>query len=189
MRRIVVVFGLLAGAVLAATMAVTAPFHDRIGFDRGIVIGYTTMVLAFLMVFFGVKSYRDTVLGGRVSFGRALGAGLGITAVATLCYAAAWEIVSRTLLPDYLEKYATYAIAKARASGASEAALAAKAEQMARFQELYRNPVARFAITLLEPLPIGVGFSLLSAWILSRRRPPVPQSSGSPRAEPSQSHS
>ena len=28
-------------------------------------IGYTGMVLAFLMVYFGVRSYRDNVAGGR----------------------------------------------------------------------------------------------------------------------------
>jgi hypothetical protein len=177
MRKIVLTFGLIAGGVLAAMMAITAPFHDQIGFDRGLVIGYTTMVLAFLMVFFGVKSYRDNVLGGTVSFGRALGTGLGITAVAAVCYVVAWEIVSHTLAAGYMEKYAAYAIEKARASGAGEAAVAAKALEMVRFQEMYRNPLVRFALTMLEPLPIGLGFSLLSAWILSRRRTaPLPHS-------------
>jgi hypothetical protein len=88
MRRIVLTFGLIAGAILSAMMLLTLPFHDRIGFDRALVVGYTTMVLAFLMVFFGVKSYRDNVADGSVTFGRAFKVGLLITAIGTVCWMA-----------------------------------------------------------------------------------------------------
>ena len=87
MRRIVLTFGLIAGAILAAMMLITVPFQDRIPFDKAAVIGYTSMVLAFLMVFVGVKTYRDNVAGGRVTFGRAFTVGLLITMVASVCWA------------------------------------------------------------------------------------------------------
>jgi hypothetical protein len=90
MRKIVLTYGLIAGAILSVMMLLTLPFLDRIGFDKGETIGYSTMVLAFLMVFFGVKSYRDNVAGGSVTFGRAFKAGLMITVVASLCYVATW---------------------------------------------------------------------------------------------------
>jgi uncharacterized membrane protein YqjE len=88
MRRIVLTFGLIAGALLSVMMLITLPFHDEIGFDRSAIVGYTTMVLAFIMVFFGVRSYRDNVAGGTVSFGRAFIVGLLITAIASVCYVA-----------------------------------------------------------------------------------------------------
>ena len=53
MRKVVLTFGLIAGAMLSAMMLVTLPFQDRIGFDNGEIIGYTTMVLSFMLVFFG----------------------------------------------------------------------------------------------------------------------------------------
>ena len=68
MKKIVLKFGLIAGAVLAGTMLATMPFHDAIGNDAGLLLGYTSMVLAFLLVYFGVRSYRDNVAGGRVGF-------------------------------------------------------------------------------------------------------------------------
>jgi hypothetical protein len=68
MRKIVLTFGLIAGAVLSAMMLITIPFQEQIGVDKGEIIGYTTMVLAFLMVFFGVKSYRDNVAGSSARF-------------------------------------------------------------------------------------------------------------------------
>ena len=64
MKKTVLTFGLISGAILSAMMLATLPFLDRIGFDRGEIIGYTSMVVAFLLIFFGVRSYRDNVAGG-----------------------------------------------------------------------------------------------------------------------------
>jgi hypothetical protein len=170
MQKIILTFGLIAGAVLAAMMLITVPFQDRIGFDRGMVIGYTSMVLAFLMVFFGIRSYRDQVGGGSVGFWRAVQVGLGITAVATVCYVATWQFVYHRLAPDFADKYAAYAVEKARQSGGGEARVAAVTREMADFKAMYANPLVNIALTALEPLPVGVLFTLVSAGVLSRRK-------------------
>jgi Protein of unknown function (DUF4199) len=170
MRKIVLTFGLIAGAILSAMMLLTLPFQDRIGFDKGAIIGYTTMVLAFLMVFFGVRSYRDQVVEGRVTFGRALKVGLLITAVASACYVATWELIYYRLAPDFGDKYAAYSVEKAKQSGATEAQIAARTEQMKKFTEMYRNPLVNIALTFLEPLPVGIVFTLVAAGVLSRKR-------------------
>jgi hypothetical protein len=170
MRKIVLTFGLIAGAILSAMMLLALTFQDQIGFDKGEIIGYTTMVLAFLMVFFGVKSYRDNVAGGNVTFGRAFKVGLMITAVATVCYVATWQLIYYKLAPDFADKYAAYAVEKARESGATETQLAEKRDQMAKFRAMYQNPLVNVAITFLEPLPVGLAFTLVTAWALSRKR-------------------
>ena len=170
MRKIVLTFGLIAGAILSAMMLITLPFQDQIGFDKGAIIGYTTMVLAFLMVFFGVQSYRDNVAGGSVTFGRAFTVGLMITAVASVCYVTTWQVIYYRLAPDFTEKYAAYAVAKAKESGASDAQVAAKANEMTKFKEMYKNPLVNIALTLLEPLPVGIVFTLVTAGVLSRKR-------------------
>jgi Protein of unknown function (DUF4199) len=170
MRKIVLSFGLIAGAVLAAMLLVTLPFQDQIGFERGAIIGYTGMVLAFLMVFFGIKSYRDNVAGGQVGFGRALLVGLLITVVASLCYVASWLLVFYKLAPDIGDKYAAHAIEKSKKAGATPAQIAAQQKEMADFMVMYRNPFVNAAITFIEPLPVGVLISLVSAGVLSRKR-------------------
>jgi hypothetical protein len=146
------------------------PFHEQIGFDKGLIIGYTTMVLAFLMVFFGVRSYRDNLAGGRVSFGRAFTVGLMITLVASACYVATWEVIYYRFMPDYLDQYAAYTIEKERRSGASEERIAGRTAELARFREKYQNPLVSVGVTLLEPLPVGIVFTLVTAGVLSRRR-------------------
>ena len=170
MRKIVLTFGLIAGAILSAMMLITIPFHDQIGFDKGAIIGYTTMVLAFLMVYFGVRSYRDNVAGGRVTFGRAFKVGLLITAIASTCYVATWQVIYYRFASDYLDKYAAYAVEKAKQSGATDEEIAAKTKKMAEFKQMYQNPLVNIALTFLEPLPVGIVFTLVTAGVLSRKR-------------------
>lgn len=172
MKRIVLTFGLIAGAILSVMMLLTLPFHDQIGFDKGYIIGYTTMVLAFLMIFVGVKTYRDTEAGGKVTFGQAFKVGLLIMLVASACYVATWEIIYYKFTPDYLDKYAEYSIDKLKQSGASAEQVAAKAEEMAKFKVMYQNPLVNIAFTLLEPLPVGLLFTVIAAAVLSRKRRP-----------------
>jgi MFS family permease len=169
MKRTVLTFGLIAGAILAVTMAISAAFMDEIGFDRGAIIGYTTMVLAFLMTFFGIRSYRDNIAGGAISFGRALGLGLMITIVAALCYVATWEVIYYKFAPDFGDKYAAYSVEKTRKAGATQAEIDAKTRQMSEFKEMYRNPFVNAGLTFLEPLPVGLLIAAISAGVLRRK--------------------
>lgn len=170
MRKIVLTFGLIAGAILAALMVIAMLFQDQIGFDRGAIVGYTSMVLAFLMVYFGVRSYRDTVGGGRIGFGRAFAVGLMITLVASCCYVAAWEVIYYNFMPDFGDKYAAYVVTKAKDAGETSAQLAERERQMAAFKAMYSNPLVNISYTLLEPLPVGLLFTLVSAGVLSRKK-------------------
>ena len=171
MKRIVLTFGLLSGAVASAMMLLTAPFHDRIGFDTAEVIGYTTIVLSFLLVFFGVRSYRDNVAEGTLTFGRAFKVGLLITLISSACYVATWQLVFYKLAPGFSEKYAAHYLDRQRAGGATAEELAASEREMQRFIELYKNPLVNIAITFIEPFPIGLVASLITAGVLRRRSP------------------
>lgn len=174
MRKIVLTFGLISGVILSALMFTSLAFHDLIGFDNGLIVGYATMVLAFLLIYFGVRSYRDNVGGGRVTFGQAFKVGILIMLVASVFYVISWEIAYERFFPDYLSKYAEHVLDKARAGGATEAELAAQQAEMSRFAELYENPLIRAGMTMLEPLPVGLIFTLLTSWILSRRKREAP---------------
>ena len=170
MKKIVLTFGLISGAVLSAMLVATVPFVDEIGWDYGMVLGYTTMVLAFLLVFFGIRAYRETAGNGQISFRRALGVGLLIMVIATICYVVTWEIVYFNFLPDFGDKYAAYVIEKARAAGASPEEIARQTEEMKQFKTMYDKPLYNAAFTFLEPLPVGIPMSLISAAILRKRR-------------------
>jgi hypothetical protein len=171
MKKTVLTFGLVSGLVVSLMMMLTLPFHDRIGYDRGLVIGYASMVAAFLLIFFGIRSYRDNIAGGTIRFGRALAIGALIALISSLCYTATWEVIYfGGFVPGFMEKFAEHQLADARAKGASEAELQKKAADQKRLNEMYENPAVNAAMTLAEPLPVGLVVALCSAGILSRRR-------------------
>lgn len=175
MKKTVITFGLISGAILSLLMAATVPFADQIGFDHALVVGYTTMVLSFLLVYFGIRSYRENVGNGQITFGRAFAVGICIALIASVCYVVTWEVIYFNFLPDHLDKYAAYLAAKAKASGASAQALQAQLQELQKMKELYANPLINGLMTFIEPFPVGLVITLISAAILrtKRRRQPA----------------
>ncbi len=171
MQKTVWTFGLISGAIISLLMLLVLPFHDAIGYDRSLVLGYTTMVLAFLLIYFGIRSYRDTVANGSIGFGRALAVGTLIAVISSVCYTATWELIYPRIATDFTAKYQAHEISKAKASGASQAEIDQRAADLKRFSELYKNPVVNAALTFIEPLPVGLVIALVSAGVLRRRRP------------------
>jgi len=172
MKRTVLTFGVISGVLSSVMMLLTLPFLDRIGFDHGEILGYTTIVLSSLLIFFGVRSYRDNA-AGPLTFGRALTVGLLITLVSCTFYVATWELIYYKLAPGFVDKYAAHVIEKERTAGATPEQLEATAQRMEEFKKLYQNPLVNIAFTFLEPFPIGLLVSLITAAVLRRRHGPA----------------
>src|SRR5262245_16060598 len=169
MKKTVLTFGLISGTFISLMMLCLMPFADRIG-DKAEVLGYTTMVLSFLMVFFGIRSYRENVGKGKISFGRAFAVGILITVISCVCYVVTWEYIYFKLAPGFADKYAAKMVEKVKASGASQEAIDAKLKQMKEFKMMYDKPLINAAITFMEPFPVGLIITLISAAILRKRR-------------------
>ena len=169
MKKTIFKFGLISGLFCSLMMVATVPFEDKIGFDRAEYLGYTLIVLSFLLVFFGIRSYRDNTGNGQITFTKAFGVGISITLITCIFYVATWEILYFTILHDFMDKYGAYVVEKARASGASPAALQAQIQQLKKYKEMYENPLFNAAMTFLEPFPVGLGVTLISAAVLRKR--------------------
>lgn len=171
MRKTVLIFGLIAGAIVAAMMFITMPMWDTgvINFDNGEIVGYTSMVIAFSMIFFAVKSYRDHHLKGVITFGKAFTIGILITVIASLMYAAAWEICYHTMAHDFMDRMASYYIENMKKDGATETELKEASIQMDEFKVSYKNPFIRFGYTLIEIFPVGLAITLICAALLRKK--------------------
>jgi uncharacterized membrane protein (UPF0136 family) len=175
MKKIVLTFGLISGAISSAMMFATLPLmhRDVVNFDNGLILGYASILLSLLLVFFGIRSYRDHVGGGTVTFGRAFTVGILITVISCLSYVVSWEIIYYKITPDFMEKWSAHEIAKLHAKGASAAVVEAKRQEMAELKKKLDNPLFNAAMTFIEPFPVGLLVTLISAAIL-RRKPRTP---------------
>lgn len=178
MKKTILTFGLISGVVSSLMMAATVPFAGKISFDKGLIVGYTGIVLSFLLVFFGIRSYRDNYGNGQITFSKAFAVGISITVISCICYVVTWEIIYFNFLPDFMEKYGAHMVERAKASGASAAAVQAQVEQAKKYKEMYDNPLINAAMTFIEPFPVGLVITVISAAVL--RRKPGAQQSPSP---------
>lgn len=170
MKKIVWTFGLIAGGILSVLLLASVPLEQRIGYDGAEVLGYATMVAAFLLIFFGVRAYRESLPGFQIGFGRALATGALIAVTASVCYTATWEVIFFGLRPDFGARMKAVQIEQVRKRGGTPAEIDRKLADLERFSQLYRNPAINAAITFIEPLPVGLGIALVTAAALSRRR-------------------
>ena len=89
--------------------------------------------------------------------------------IAAVCYAASWEIYYPSIGDEFMQKYTAQYVDKLRASGASAEEVEKTEKDMAKFGEMYKNPLVRFPMSMLEILPVGIIVTLISAGLLRRR--------------------
>lgn len=180
MRKIVLTFGLISGVLCSAMMTASVALANRTGHGSSqYLIGYTIIVLSFLLVFFGIRSYRENVASGTITFARGFTVGILITLITCVFYVVSWEIVYHYFMPDFMDKYSAQMAEKAKASGLGQAALQAKLAQIEKMKEMYDNPFYNSAMTFMEPFPVGLAITLISAAVLRKKQP-----AGQPINEP-----
>jgi hypothetical protein len=170
MLRVILTYGLIGGLIVAVPMAVTMRSTTAGAIpDNAALYGYLSMLLAFTMVFVGIKHYRDKVQGGVVGFARALVVGLGISAFASLFWVVGWELTLASGF-DFGTAYTDSLVAAAETRGAPAAEIDRIRSETAEFLARYSNPLFRLPITFVEMFPLGALVSLVSAALLRNSR-------------------
>ena len=73
-----------------------------------------------------------------------------------------------------MDSYFAAQIHKIQSSGLDPATTAAQVAAIQRSQQLYQNPFVNMAYTFMEPLPVGLLITLISAAVLRRKAPQEP---------------
>lgn len=172
MKKLIITYGLIAGFIVTLFMVYGTVMHyTNPDFKPSMVLGFTGMFIAFTFVFFGIKNFRDKQNEGLVSFGKAFKIGALISIIASTCYVGVWLIEYYCFFPDFMEKFTATELKKAQESGLTEAAMAAKREEMQMYVEWYKSPLMIILMTYAEILPIGLLITLISSLILKRKQP------------------
>ena len=176
MKKTILTFGLISGILASVLMAATIPVLRTDHGSKALIIGYATIVLAALLIFFGIRSYRDNLAGGAITFGRAFTIGLGITLISCAIYVLAWEILYFNFLPHYMDSYFAAQIQQVQSSPGTPAAIQAKVAAIRQSQIAYQNPLINALYTFIEPFPVDLLITLISAAILRRKPQSQPTS-------------
>ncbi|HLG02496.1 MAG TPA: DUF4199 domain-containing protein [Bacteroidia bacterium] len=171
MRKIIFVHGLTAGLIMVTLFLITVPLlkNGTLPFSGSMILGYISMALAFSFVFFGVRSYRDKIGNGFITFGRAFGVGILIVLLASILYAIAWLFIYYFFWPDFLDMYGNYVTEEMIRDGKPLAEIEKQRVEMQEFKALYANPLINAAFTILEPMPVGLLMTLVAAFVFRKK--------------------
>lgn len=173
MKKIVLVFGLIAGLIVSGFMIFgTTMMTCDSDFEGSMIVGYSAMLVAFSFVFVGIKRFRDKQNNGVITFGKAFSVGILITLVACTMYVVTWMFEYYLFIPDFMDKYADHMMKVAQKSGATQVELAKQAAEMATYKEMYKSPIMVALLTYMEILPIGLLATLISSAILRKKAKP-----------------
>jgi hypothetical protein len=177
MKKTIIIHGLIAGIIVSVIMLSTVNYlshcKGNVDYDTSMLIGYASMLLAFSLVFVGIRNYRNKFNGGIISFGKAFKVGIMIVLIASTLYVIAWLIDFYFFIPDFMEKYAANTLDKLKASGASQAEIDIQTKKMANMVTMLKNPLFNAMMTYAEILPVGLIVTLISSLILKRKTQPA----------------
>ncbi len=169
MKKTVLVYGLISGLIVASLMVVNSIYCSETGNNIGMVLGYSSMIIAFSLIFVAIKNYRDKFKNGVISFGKAFQIGFLITLIASTMYVLVWQIEYNFFMPDFAEKYGAKILNDLKASGAGHAEIEEKRKEMAEFAIMYKKPLYNILMTYAEILPVGLLVTLVSSLIVKRK--------------------
>lgn len=170
MKRTILVFGSIAGLIVATVMLISVGLGScSDNYSGGMIIGYASMLIAFSFVFIGIKNFRDKHNNNTITFGKAFTIGILIALIASTFYVVAWLIDYYCFIPDFMDKYSEHMIEEAKNSGKTAAEIEQQIKEMNSMKEMYKNPLFVILITYCEILPVGLLVTLVSAAILRKK--------------------
>ena len=179
MKKNIIIYGLIAGSVVSILMLISINYishvDGKVDYDTSLLIGYASMLIAFSLVYVGIRNYRDKFNGGVISFRKAFKIGIMIVLIASTIYVVAWLIDYFFFIPDYLEKFSAQELDKLKASGASQMKIDKETMKMANMVRMLQNPLFNALMTYAEILPVGLIVTLISSLILKRKAAKIEQ--------------
>ena len=173
MKKNIIIYGLIAGIVVSILMLSITNYishcKGNVDYDTSMLIGYASMLIAFSLVYIGIRNYRDKYNGGVISFGKAFKIGIMIVLIASTIYVVAWLIDYFFFIPDFIEQYSAHELDKLKASGASQIEIDKETIKMANMVKMFKNPLFNAMMTYAEILPVGLIVTLISSLILKRK--------------------
>src|SRR4030095_1403177 len=167
-------YGIYAGLVILvlAAIHVFVLMPPNISWEMAEVVGYLTMAISMIVVFMGIRYYRDHVNNGYLSFGEGLKLGALIVLVPALTFGLFDILYTRVLHPSFSVEYMAYQVEKIKASVPADQ-LDQKLAKLRKNMEMFGNPFIEFLLMTITVYIVGLIVTIISALALRRRKPVV----------------
>ncbi len=167
MKKYILTYGVISGLVIIGSIVFSLVLSNA-GENMPALewLGYLIMIVAFSVIFVGIKRYRDQELGGVIKFGTAFKLGFGITLVASIIYVIVWEINLAATDYAFIDEYVASMIESKEADGVSAVELEELTAEMDKLKVQYNQPLYRLMITFSEIFPVGLLISVIAAGLL-----------------------
>ena len=167
MKKIIIVCGLISGIILCIFMVASLAILDQ-NYESGMIYGYAAMILAFSLIYVGIRNFRDKYKEGLITFGKAFKIGLYITLIGSTMYVITWLIEYYFFIPDYMDKYADHMMKNINMNAMSRLQIDDQLKSITSMKEMYKNPLFVILLTYAEVLPVGLAISVISALMLKK---------------------
>jgi uncharacterized membrane protein YfcA len=144
-------------------------FGEGLSFKAQEVIGYTTMVVCLIPIYFGIKHYRDYENNGAVNFKEGFIVGILIALCAGIGFAATDYIFVSYFNPEFFDTYLAYQIDGINASNLTAVE---KTKEIAYAKEMMKDfgtPEMGALLMFATVLIFGIIISTLSTLTLQRK--------------------
>lgn len=170
MKQILIRYGLISALVLIGINVLSLLILGVPGpedYDVGEIVGYSTIIIAMVPVFFGIRNYRDELSGGVLTFWKGVGVGLAIVTVPSIAFAAYNLVYVNVIDPTFNEMYKQYMIDSARESMSAEE-FEAYSAQIESQSAMLTDPIIQTVLMFFTVFLIGIAAAIVSSIILRR---------------------
>jgi len=133
-------------------------------------LGYLSILIMIVILFFGIKAYRDQYKGGYMKYGQAVGAGVIISLYASILSAIFTIVLYKLIDPDLINKLYAFTEQRILDRGTPEEQL----EIAMQFSKVFLNPYIMAGMAIVNGLFVGLIISLIEAIFLKKEGAPEP---------------
>ena len=170
MKQIVRKYGFISGLILVIMVfTMMAMMGDSNDLEKGESVGYLFMIVAFSMIFFGIRQYRDKILTGSITFSIAFRVGILISLIASVCYVIGWMFYFHYIDNSFFEKYTSFYIEKINASGKPAAEIEKEVALFKTSMENYKDPFVMALDSFRKVFPMGLMITIICALLMRRK--------------------
>lgn len=150
MKRTIIKFGSRAFIIGGLLFLASLTLGGNLDYSIQAVLGYGSIIISLLLVYYGIRFFRDKENNGKLGFGQALFIGLAISGCAGLAFAIVDYLYTTMINPEFFSEYS--------------AAMEASGQEI---QEMGSGIMA--AVMFATVLVIGFIISIISALLLQRK--------------------